>query len=111
MWGFDDENIYSLNANQISSNDFIVNVYYRDPNNSKVKLSPKYKCSECKFIEVIQLGQTQWKWRPTTEFRWNAGDGLFDFIPNLTIDPENGKLILRKPSHLVAFWEKALGKE
>lgn len=49
------KNIYSLNANQISSNDFILNVYYRDPNNGKVNYLPNTNVQGRKFIEVIQL--------------------------------------------------------
>jgi cell surface protein SprA len=50
---FDDENIYSLNANQIDSQNFLLNVLYKDPQNGKVNYLPGTSVADVNLLRLL----------------------------------------------------------
>jgi cell surface protein SprA len=80
------KNIYSIGAYQVSPSDFKLDVYYNDPGGGLKRFLPKGGLSEKPLISVLNLDNldAQGDAQP---------DGLFDFVPNITIIPQNGRII------------------
>ncbi len=85
-WDLMMKNIYSLGAYQISPNDFRLDIFYLDPGGGQKRFIPKGNLSEEQLIRVLNLDRLNNQGDPQP-------DGLFDFVPNLTIVPQNGRLI------------------
>lgn len=95
MWNLMMKNIYALNANNISSQDFLMNVYYRDANSGKVNYLPNTSVQDTSLLRLMNWD----KLNPNGDIQQNsgvAGDGLFDFVEGITVDSQNGKLIFTK---------------
>lgn len=107
MWDLMMKNIYPMDANQISPENFMLNVYYRSPQNGKVNYLPNTNVQDEILLKVMNWDRLN----RNNDMQGDAGgggtlgDGLFDFVPGITIDPENGKLIFTKAqpfgNHLV----------
>ena len=80
------KNIYSLGAYQISPTDFRLDIFYLDPGGGQKRFLPKGKLSDKQIIRVLNLDQLNNQGDPQP-------DGLFDFVPGMTIIPQNGRLI------------------
>jgi cell surface protein SprA len=80
------KNIYSLGAFQVSNDDFRLDVYYNDPGGGEKRYMPKGCIKGNPLLRVLNMDvlNTNNDAQP---------DGLFDFIPNVTIIPANGRLI------------------
>ena len=93
VWNLMMKNIYSIDANQINKSDFKLNIFYSNPSplnyiepidssiwpsalNGKTLLSV-FNLDKLNMNNDIQIG----------------GDGFFDFVPDLTIDSNNGLII------------------
>lgn len=87
IWDLMMKNIYSLKAYQISSEDFHLDVYYQDPAGGARRFLPKgNNLSGDPLIRVLGLDRLNTQLDPSP-------DGVFDFVPNITIMPQNGKMI------------------
>lgn len=86
IWNLMMKNIYSLGAYQISNEDFFLDIYYNDPGKGVVRYLPKGNLQGIPLIRLLNLDNLN-----------NQGDaqpdGIFDFIPSVTIKPNNGRLI------------------
>ncbi len=89
-WDLMMKNIYSLGAFQINKDDFRLDVYYNDPGDGLKRYLPvedtQPSLAEIPLIRLLKLD------------RFNAStvaipDGVFDFLPGYTINPQNGRLI------------------
>ena len=80
------KNIYSLGAYQVSPDQFILDIYYNDPGGGEKRFIPKGKLSAKPLLKVLNLDNlnTQGDAQP---------DGMFDFVPGVTIIPQNGRII------------------
>ena len=85
-WTLMMKNIYSLGAYQISPTDFRLDIFYLDPGGGQKRFLPKGKLSDKQIIRVLNLDQLNNQGDPQP-------DGLFDFVPGMTIIPQNGRLI------------------
>ncbi|MBL0309547.1 MAG: cell surface protein SprA [Bacteroidetes bacterium] len=86
IWRLMMKNIYSLGAYNVSNEDFRLDIYYNDPGGGLKRYMPK-GCIEGKpIIRVMNLDKLNANNDPQP-------DGLFDFIPGVTILPQNGRLI------------------
>jgi len=86
IWNLMMKNIYSLGAYNVSNEDFRLDVYYNDPGGGLKRYIPK-GCLEGKpLIKVLNLDNLNMNNDP-------QADGLFDFVPGITIIPQNGRLI------------------
>ncbi len=93
VWDLMMKNIYSLGAYQLEREDFRMNILYTDPqpiNYIKpvegTTLPPDV--AETPLLRVFRLDQLNNNNDPI-----NGGDGFFDYVPQLTIDPQNGNII------------------
>ncbi|MCO5232309.1 MAG: cell surface protein SprA [Chitinophagales bacterium] len=87
IWDLMMKNIYPLNAYQISPENFMLDVYYRDPGGGMKRYLPDGgDISGQQLIKVLELDNTNTQLDPQP-------DGRFDFIENITINSRTGKVI------------------
>ena len=114
MWDLMMKNIYPLNTNQINPDRFLLNVYYRDPaNGGKVNYLPTTVNTPTTQVNPNLLKLFNWDRlnmnNDLQEGGGELGDGIFDFVPGITIDPENGKVIFTKAKPFGAYLQNVLG--
>ena len=80
------KNIYSLGAYQVSPEDFRLSIYYNDPGGGEKQYMPQGCIKGHPLIKVLNLDNlnSQGDAQP---------DGQFDFVPGITIIPQNGRII------------------
>ncbi|MFP9099497.1 cell surface protein SprA [Flavobacterium sp. RHBU_24] len=112
VWDLMMKNIYQIpNAYQLSQEDFTFNILYTDPsplnyitpaadNNGNVPLQlpdgsgfpsqdeDMYRVADNPLLKVFNLDRLTYAGDPQV-----GGDGFFDFVPGLTIDQQNGRII------------------
>ncbi len=86
IWNLMMKNIYSLGAYNLSNEDFRLDIYYNDPGGGLKRYMPK-GCIEGKpLISVLNLDNLNMNNDPQP-------DGIFDYVPGVTIITQNGRLI------------------
>lgn len=93
VWDLMMKNIYNLGAFQVEEEDFDLNIVYTDPQPlnyiTGVEGFPLPEdVEETPLLSVFNLDNLNRIGEPIT-----TGDGFFDFVPGLTIDPETGSVI------------------
>ncbi|PWA06809.1 T9SS outer membrane translocon Sov/SprA [Flavobacterium psychrotolerans] len=100
IWNIMMKNIYQIpGAYQLEKQDFKFNILYSDPSplNYITPVSgtpfplnplPENRVSETPLLKVFNVDKLNYNNDPQA-----GGDGFFDFIPGLTVDTQNGKLI------------------
>ncbi len=93
VWDLMMKNIYSLGAYQLDRDDFRMNILYTDPQPlnyiSGVEGEPLPEdVEQTTLLRVFNLDNLNVNGDPIV-----GGDGFFDFVPGLTIDPEAGNII------------------
>ncbi|TXK75747.1 cell surface protein SprA [Mesonia sp. K4-1] len=95
IWDLMMKNIYSLDAFQLEKEDFRFNILYTDPQplnyisqapNSSTPLPQDVE--DKNLLQVFNLDNLNLNNDPVVD-----GDGFFDYVPGLTIDPQNGRII------------------
>ncbi len=95
IWGLMMKNIYQIPGGyQLQKEDFKFNILYTDPSplnyitqaNSTTPLPAGVE--QTPLLKVFGIDQLNYNNDPQ-----NGGDGFFDFIPGLTVDQQNGRLI------------------
>lgn len=109
MWDLMMKNIYALNGQQISPSDFLMSVFYRDPNNGKVNYLPNTSVQDTNLLRLFNWDRLNQNGDLQQNANGTMGDGLFDFVKGLTVDPENGKLIFTKTQPFGRYLEDVLG--
>ncbi len=93
VWDLMMKNIYSLGGYQLEREDFRMNILYTDPQPLNY-IKPvegttlPADVSETPLLRVFHLDQLNSNNDPIQE-----GDGFFDYVPQITIDPQNGNVI------------------
>ena len=87
-WDLMMKNIYSLNAAQVSQEGFQLRIIYRDDNTGQdnPSLHEGRLIKDKPLIQIFSLDRLN----PTGD---RSPDGNFDFIKDITIDPQNGNII------------------
>jgi cell surface protein SprA len=86
IWDLMMKNVYSLNAYNISPEQFFFDIYYIDPGGGQKRYLPDGgNISGLQLIRALNLDNVNNQLDPQP-------DGRFDFIPNVTISPRNGKI-------------------
>ena len=87
-WDLMMKNVYSLNANQITQENFQLNIVYKDDDGGSYLTSIKdgRKIADKPLVEVFNLDNVN-------SNNDRPQDGNFDFLPGTTIDPELGRII------------------
>lgn len=95
IWDLMMKNIYSLGAFQLERDDFRMNILYTDPQplnyiapaeGGNTPLPPDV--AETTLLRVFNLDRLNFNNDPVV-----GGDGFFDYVPGVTIDPQNGLVI------------------
>jgi len=88
IWDLMMKNIYSLNANQITRSNFQLRIIYKDDETGVDIPSIKEgeRIRDIPLVEVFNLDNVNSNNDPPR-------DGNFDFLTDITIDPENGRII------------------
>ncbi len=92
IWKLMMKNIYSLGAFNLSNEDFRLFVYYNDPGGGEKQYMPRGNIKTERLLPLLNLDNTNMFGDPQP-------DGLFDYLPGVTIVPQNGRLIfpVREP--------------
>lgn len=99
IWDLMMKNIYPIGAYQLEPEDFKLNIVYADPSPlnyiEEARERPGHPYAEFPedvkdkvLLNVFHLDRLNFNNDPQ-----QGGDGFFDFIPGLTIDEENGRII------------------
>jgi len=88
IWDLMMKNIYSLNASQITRENFQLRIIYKDDETGVdiPSLKEGGKLQDIPLVEVFNLDNVNTNNDPPR-------DGNFDFISGITIDPDNGRII------------------
>lgn len=86
IWNLMMKNIYSLGAYNVSNDNFRLDIYYNDPGGGPKRYMPKGCLEGIPLIRVINLDNLNMNNDPQP-------DGMFDFVPGVTIITQNGRLI------------------
>ena len=109
MWNLMMKNIYALDGTQISQQDFMMNVYYRDQSNGKVNYLPGTSMQDINLLRLFNWDRLNTNGDLQQNTGLTMGDGQFDFVPDITIDATNGKLIFTKTQPFGKYLENLLG--
>lgn len=86
IWNLMMKNIYSLGAYNVSNEDFRLDIYYNDPGGGLKRYMPKGCIVGKPLLNVLNLDNLNMN-------NDAQPDGLFDFVPGVTILTQNGRLI------------------
>lgn len=87
MWDLMMKNVYSLNAFQVGADNFRLQVLYRnDETGTPIPFLPETNLRDELLLRVMNLDKLNFNNDPQP-------DGFFDFIPGVTIKPQNGRII------------------
>lgn len=99
MWDLMMKNIYSINALSISPEDFIMNVEFKDnsPNSSGViNYLPNTPVSDQTLLQVMNMDRLNQNGNLQMSGNGHYGDGIFDFVNGITVNPNQGTIIFTK---------------
>ncbi|RBP34370.1 protein involved in gliding motility SprA [Oceanihabitans sediminis] len=108
IWDLMMKNIYDTGAYQLSQEDFKLNIFYNEGSpvnyitpvsgttfpifNGNTSISgDDSEISETPLIRLFHLDKLNYNNDPQV-----GGDGFFDFVPNITVIPQNGKIVFTK---------------
>ena len=93
VWNLMMKNIYSIGSYQINKDDFKLNIFYTNPSplNYIEPVDPLIWPSSIEGKTLLSLFNFD-KLNMNNDIQ-NGGDGFFDFVPNITIDSNNGLII------------------
>ncbi len=87
-WDLMMKNVYSLNASQVTRDNFLLNLIYKDDETGVNITSLKEGGGRVQDIPLIQVMGLD-RVNPNND---RPSDGNFDFFPGITIDPDNGRV-------------------
>ncbi|HSD05829.1 cell surface protein SprA [Flavobacterium sp.] len=100
IWNLMMKNIYQIQgAYQLAQEDFRLNILYKNPSalnyitpvpgtSFPTNPSPENTIDNTTLLKVLNVDKLNYNNDPQT-----GGDGFFDFIPGMTVDTQNGRLI------------------
>ena len=104
------KNVYSLNANQIDSQNFLLNVLYRDNDSGgKVNYLPGTPVADQNLLKLFNWDRLNVNNDIQNNTNGQQGDGLFDFVQGITVDAQNGRVMFTKAQPFGNYLESVLG--
>ncbi len=99
IWDLMMKNIYNTGAFRLEANDFRLNIVYTNPSPVNFitaaegsPLALPEDVEQTRLLSVFNMDRLNPNNDPV-QGADGAGDGFFDYVPGLTIDPENGRII------------------
>lgn len=87
IWDLMMKNVYSLGAYQINPDEFKLDITYQDPEGGVKRFLPTgTPLQDRQLIDVLNLDNLNRAGDPIQ-------DGVFDFVPGITINPRNGRIV------------------
>lgn len=87
MWDLMMKNIYNIGAYQLQPDGFEFDVWYLDQNlGIDINYIPEDRYNDRSLVQLLGLDKLNVNQKPRS-------DGLFDYLPNFTIVPQNGRII------------------
>jgi len=111
MWDLMMKNIYSLNAYGVDEQDFTMNVIFKDTSEASsgaINYLPNTVTDNRPLIQVLNMDRLNQNGQPGQEPNGSTGDGLFDFLPGITVDPTRGSIIFTSVEPFGAYLNKKL---
>ena len=85
-WDLMMKNIYSIGAFQVNQEDFKLDIYYDDPGGGQKRFLPETNLQGIPLLRIFNLDNLNVQGDP-------LADGVFDFVPNVTINTRNGRVM------------------
>jgi len=89
-WDLMMKNVYAIGAFQVNQQDFFLDVYYEDPGEGEKRFLPESQMSSqfggFPWLRLLNLDRLNVQGDPVP-------DGVFDYVPGVTINPRNGRII------------------
>ncbi len=85
-WDLMMKNIYAVGAFQVDRENFKLDIYYEDPGKGEKRFLPESNLSGQPLLQVFNLDRLNVQGDP-------CSDGIFDFVPGVTINPRNGRVM------------------
>ncbi len=85
-WDLMMKNVYSVGAFQVNQEDFKLDVFYEDPGKGEKRFLPDSELAGVPLLQVFNLDNLNVLGDP-------CPDGIFDFVPGITINPRNGRIM------------------
>ncbi len=85
-WDLMMKNVYSIGAFQVNNEDFKLDIFYEDPGGGEKRFLPESNIASKPLLRVFNLDQLNVQGDPQP-------DGIFDFVPNVTINLRNGRVM------------------
>ncbi len=85
-WDLMMKNVYSIGAFQVNQEDFRFDIYYEDPGKGQKRFLPETNLAGIPLLRVFNLDNLNQQMDPQP-------DGQFDFVPGVTINPRNGRIM------------------
>ncbi len=104
IWQLQMKNIYSLGAYQVSQTNFRCDIFYLSPTGIQQQFIPAEPIQNLPLLRVLGLDVLNENNEPVP-------DGIFDFIPNVTINPQLGKIIFPVVEPFGKDLKKAFGAD
>ncbi len=86
IWDLMMKNVYSLGAFQVGQEDFLFDIYYEDPGAGFKRFLPETNLAGVPLLRVFNMDRLNVQGDP-------CPDGIFDFVPGITINPRNGRVM------------------
>ena len=86
LWDLMMKNFYNIGAYQVNREDFLLDITYEDPGAGQKRFLPSSNLEGVPLIRVFGVDQLNIQLDPQP-------DGIFDFVPGLTIYPRNGRIM------------------
>ena len=85
-WDLMMKNVYSVGAFQVNPEDFKLDIFYEDPGKGEKRFLPDSPLAGVPLLQVFNLDKLNVLGDP-------CPDGIFDFVPGITINPRNGRIM------------------
>lgn len=86
LWDLMMKNIYPTGAFQADPSEFYLDIYYENPLGTVTPYLPDTRLAEKRLLNVFNLDDLNQLGDP-------MADGIFDFVPGITINPRNGRMM------------------
>jgi cell surface protein SprA len=90
MWDLMMKNIYSIGAYRVQKDGFKFNIWYLDQRMGvDINFLPQDEFNDRSLVQLLGMDKLTFLGKP-------GQDGIFDFMPNITINADNGRIIIPK---------------